>query len=255
MIIFSIFQIAVEVFTKDGKLWKTTSTHHSSGFLVPVTVQVNIPDSVVTLTGNNFSQAAHYSKSYKINESTQRKIDSLANLPHINKEVVKGRIEVIPASTGTSSESLLQANTSIIASDGFVKVKSSDTFLIILHYIKSYISVMVSILAFYLLKSIFFQLSKSHSFSHNIAQKVKWIGLIVIIAELITVVINFIYSQYFGIMIITALKNGARETLQVTMNPRLDLNFTLLLVGLSLVVLSSLLKLGNTLEKEHQLTV
>ena len=95
------------------------------------------------------------------------------------------------------------------------------------------------------------------SFSIDLAKRVKWLGLLFVFNEIVQVIIVFFLSRnYESISINSYLNNESlKKGIDLAINPRLEFDVTIFIVGLSLLVLCMLLTKGNTIEQENELTI
>ncbi len=249
VLIFTLFVIGTDLFTDNGKIGSVeVGSHHSKGYGIPVKVQISVPDSIVKFNGNNYSSSSTYYKNIT-DYTPYENQDSISRIPGVKKTVLKN--EVYPF-----SDKDLEVNFDMRASE-YIKVKSPNTFMTIVQIISTYLKLIVILSIFYFLSKIFHQLYKELSFSDGIARGVKWMGLIFMSAEVIQAGISLLFAKYFGEIHYWPTKNGLHldSLMQYQVSPRIDFDFTFFFIGLSLLVLSALLKMGSTIEEENELTI
>jgi len=248
-LIFTLFTIGLDLFTNDGKVGSVSvDSHHSKGYSVPVTAKISVLDSIVSFRGENYGGSFNYSKSISDYPHYLNK-DSISKLPGVKKTISKNEIYLF-------SDKDLDVNLDLRVND-FIKVKSPNLLFTILQIISSYLKLIVIILIFYQLSKIFNQLNRDLSFSYGIAKGVKWMGFIFISAEIIQTAISLVYGKYFSGLHIISTKNGMslENLINYQVNPRINFDFTFFFIGLSLLVLSSLLKMGSSIEEDNDLTI
>ena len=89
-------------------------------------------------------------------------------------------------------------------------------------------------------------------------KKIFNIGIILITAELIKFLLSLLYARWYGAVWqekVSSIPNLGGYDFNVQFNPTIDFSLNLFLFGLSLIVLASLFKYGNQLEKENALTI
>jgi hypothetical protein len=91
----------------------------------------------------------------------------------------------------------------------------------------------------------------------SLHKNVKWLGAIMIIKTLLNLIISYVYSSYYGVISTETLvdNNTFSGGIRFSLNPRLEFEFSLFLIGLSLLVLANLLKAGNSIQQENELTI
>lgn len=248
-LLFTLFTSGVDVFTNDGKIgsgW--VGNHHSKGYGIPVKVHLSVLDSIITFRGENFVRSTNYSKSM-FDYPRNINMDSISKLPDVKKTICKNEIYLF-------SDKDLDVNLDMRANE-YIIVKSPNSIFTILQIISHYLKLIVTISIFYFLSKIFHQLSRDLSFSNGVAKGVKWMGLIFMSAEVIQAGISLVFSKYFSGLHLMPTKKGMHlETLmKYQVNPRINFDFTFFFIGLSLLVLSALLKMGSTIEEDNDLTI
>ena len=109
----------------------------------------------------------------------------------------------------------------------------------------------------FFLERIFFRLKKSLSFTNNLYKEVRCLGAVFIISESLSLLFSYFLGTYYGRVGVKTVIDGKRlsDGLELSMNPRLEFDFAFFVVGLSLLVLGSLLKSGNQIQQENDLTI
>lgn len=89
------------------------------------------------------------------------------------------------------------------------------------------------------------------------SQYINILGIIFITKEILELITSYIIGSYYEHIAVKTFIDGKAFSsgVQLSMNPRLEFEFTLFLVGLSLLVLASLLKSGNQIQQENDLTI
>ncbi|MGB2684077.1 MAG: DUF2975 domain-containing protein, partial [Olleya sp.] len=146
---------------------------------------------------------------------------------------------------------------SIFYSDGFIVAKSDNPIIILVQILKAYSGIISLIIMLFFIERIFYSLNKSLTFTHNLNKKVKYLGVVFIFSESLSLLFSYVLGSYYGRISTQTLIDGKRLSggLDLSMNPRLEFDFAFFIIGLSLLVLASLLKSGNQLQQENDLTV
>ena len=279
MLVFFLFQISMEIFTKNGS-FKTSESgkissagHFEKGYDVPVNIHLYISpqkkeftyksDSTSNSSGMTFSRftnpkdnlfkdsmyASFDKKMLQISGLTQKKLDSFFE----NSSDIKITGNKILIGYPFEENKFLKTNTSSFSTKGTLNIKSTNSFFAFCQFLKSYIPFLISLLIIYQLKSIFKLLKKDFGFSLQLSKRIKKTGFLLIIGQIITLFLSLIFTFYYGF---ASFKNWNQNNgIQLTINPRLEFDIVLTLVGLSLLILGVLLKKGNEIQQENDLTI
>ena len=248
-----ISSLGSEIFTKDGNIGPISGTHHSKGYALPVKLQLTVNDSIVNYKSNSSNGSAHYRKSFAENELAYSRIDSLSKQPGFSKSVNKNIIKI----RNHEDKSYYELTNSIIATEADVYVKSKSFWLEALLFLKSYVALISLVLIFYFLKEIFKTLKSGMEFRLQLSNKVRKLGVVLTFLVFFKLLLSFIFHLYFDVItVLTSIENEiiANPT-NVLIYPRLDFNLLMFIVGLSLIILSTLLKEGNRIQQENDLTI
>lgn len=244
---FGVLNISFELFTKNGHANNLqVGNHHNVGYSVPFSIRISIPDSIVKYRNNNMNGTVNYHHNSTCNHDSET--DSILQLPNTKKGIIRNEIRTYPNKLLVNPE---------FNADGYAIVKSPKFHIYLLQIGKSYLSFLFIIFIFYQLMKIFKQLLRNFSFTQNISKRVNYLGLLLISFELFTLLLTIIISSEIGAVIISSTKNNEYldEAMHLYINPQYDFDITIFIVGLSLLILSSLLKMGNKLEQENNLTI
>jgi hypothetical protein len=261
----------MEVFTKNGKVKMDEngtlggSNHSSIGYNVPVNISLSFHHKKVykynkkdTITGGfsfgSFSKLSDGNKNFSINNEsleragiTQKQLDSIFEFsPDI--QIMGKKLQI---DHNSEINNFLKTNTSSFKTKGYLSIKSSNWFFTFCQFIKNYVGLLMLVLIFYQLKSIFKGLKEEFVFSLKLAKKIKWVGLLFIIQQLLSLILSVIFGTYYGYAGFEKMSNDV----QLNINPRLEFDFTLIIVGLGLIVLSVLLQKGNEIQQENKFTI
>ncbi len=99
---------------------------------------------------------------------------------------------------------------------------------------------------------------KRENFLAPMYKKIFLIGLILVLLELIKLCLCILFSKWYGLVRLEKVSSitglGGQE-FNIQFNPTLDSSLFTILFGLTLIVIASLFKYGNKLEKENALTI
>jgi len=250
MVVSMVSAVSLEVFSNDGKIGKYASYnhHHSNGYNIPVGFNIKVQDAIFY----NYTYQTNKSKDGSVH-SYFVKTDDERLVPKETDEGAKNSIsfyfddEVEYFTTKTSS----------FNTQGHILTKSDNLFVKILQMSLLYSFVIVLTITFYLLKNIFRMLKKELKFNSTLYKYVKYLGVILICKEILHFVITICLSKYYrNIVMQTRIDNSIlHDGIDITMVPRLEINIPLIILGLSILVFASLLKAGNQLQQENDLTI
>lgn len=98
----------------------------------------------------------------------------------------------------------------------------------------------------------------NNGFLDPLYKRTRYIGIILIAGNLVQLILGILYSRWFGIIRVTdnyLLSNVNLNTFRLQFNPTTSASIGTFLFGLLLIILASLFKYGNKIEKENALTV
>jgi len=251
MTLLVIYIFVFEVFTSDGKIGSFKSeNHHSNGYSIPVKFNINIRNAVF----NNYKTV---NKKEAVNIKGQR--FSHGQLEYINEspdDISIGNKNIISFHFDGETEYFTTEDSNYY-SQGYIITKSDNLLIKGLQMSRLYIVFISLAIMFCFLKRIFSLLKKDIAFSYLLYKNVKLLGLIIVLKEVLELTISYVLGKYYGIIDLEKLVDGKTffGGVELSMNPRLEFNFTLFLVGLSIIVLATLLKSGNKLQQENDLTI
>ena len=139
-----------------------------------------------------------------------------------------------------------------------VKLKSKSkiqNFALALH---SLISAITMLLISFNVFKLFQYIRSGDNFLSPLYKKIFFIGIVLVISELIKLILSFLYAKWYGAVRLEKVSSIAKlggQEFNVHFNPTLDFNLSFVLFGLSLIVIASLFKYGNKLQQEQALTI
>ena len=248
LIIWIVMSLGFDVFTDNGKVGHFSSgSHHSIGYQMPVKFSISpkkpmynnelfkLEKEGINTLGHSYSSGTG---TYVKPITSEDSLDFKSIISIHNKDMVD-RYEF------TSTQ---------LVSNGYITVNPKtmvNKFLII---VRSYLSLSILILVFLFLKRIFKALKTNFLFSQKLYKSINLIGILLICDVLLNSIINFTLGIDLPYVSISPLDYNLRYV-TISMNPRLDFDFTLFLIGFMLIVLSTLLNKGKQIQQENDLTI
>lgn len=266
---FFIISLSAKFFGKDGQFiykyddnsWTTIGQKNSEGSLVPVHLTLRIPDSINisksyfgTMTKDSYPQINNLF--LKENKKTQA-INVYDVTPHNMEDHSFGTDE----NGNYKSKSTLQFIKYVNNGDSqYLSIKSKDSFTNIILELRSPINFIFYLLQMYFLALILKEVAKEIYFSKVLSKYISKLGYLLLLSQLVPIIYSFIDIKLFGNIrvqpqILESLKNGYFENVEIYFNPTIDSNIYIILLGAVLVLFTKLIKRGQTLEEEHELTI
>ena len=254
-LLFLLFKLGSEVFIKDGEIGAISGTHHSNGYALPVKLQLTLNDSIVNYKTEKSNGSFNFRKEPSQNDVVLSRYNSLVNQPNlVSKSVNKNIIEIY----SRDDKSYFSLTNSIIYADTTVYVKSKSLWLEILLFAKGFIALTLTVLVFYFLTNIFRILRSKLEFGSQLSNKVNALGIILTAGVVLKLVLSIIFHFYLDVITVFSISIDDEiisNPTNVLIYPRLDFNLAMFLIGLSLIILSQLLKEGNRIQRENELTI
>lgn len=168
----------------------------------------------------------------------------------------KGTVNIMSFNYDDGNE-VFTTESSSFKSDSYIIANSKNLFVKLLLVLKAYFGIIALAFIFYFLKRIFFSLKGDLSFNLFLYKNVKRLGIVIVIKVALELTVSYVYSTYYGLIRTETLVDNKTFSggIRFSINPRLDFEFSLFLVGLTLIVLASLLKAGNSIQQENKLTI
>ena len=255
-LVLMIFNLSLEIFTKDGELGALSGTHHSKGYALPVKVQMTINDSIVNYKSEKSKSngAFYFKKGFTRDDFLNSKYDSIINQPNVIRTVNKSIINVNNREDSSFYE---LTNSRSISNSSFIYVKSSLLWLEALLFVRGYVALISLVLIFYFLKEIFKILNRGIEFKLELVNMVKRLGIALIFLVVFKLALSFIFHFYFDSITITTIiqENIIANPTNILILPRLEFNLSMFLIGLSMIILGVLLNEGNRIQQENELTI
>ena len=243
-----VFTLITEIFTNNGKIGTFYSKFHSSfGYELPVDISIEPQDLM-------FNDILYDDYKQKIEKNDSRVFHWV--IEYTDKITLEdsSRFKSIVGPYNYGLENSLELTSDIYKGEGYVRVKPKKLFDRIIIIFRSYANFILLIAIFFILKKIFRTLITSIKFSHKLFKSIQVLGILIILMVFISIISNSILGEQVNYFAIEPLNNSVKY-IKVRMTPRLDFNFTLFIAGLSILVLSMLLKEGHRIQKENQLTI
>ncbi|AWK03435.1 hypothetical protein HYN56_04045 [Flavobacterium crocinum] len=261
--------ISAIFFGNDGqyiyKIGDTTTiigNKNSEGTLVPVTLTVQIPDSIninKSYFGASGSDTYPAIKNQFLKENKKTKA---INLYSVNSMKEEGSIMI------DENGNYMNRKPSFFkfikyehfGNSQYLKIKTTNTWTNFVLMLRGYLNALFYILEMYFLALILKELAKEIYFSKIIAKYVSKLGYLLLFSQLIPVIYMFVDLKLFGLItispqILASLQDTYFENISVSFNPTIDGNIYIILLGCVLVLLTKLMERGTTLEEESELTI
>lgn len=265
-----IIAISAIFFGTDGqyinKIGTSTSiigNKNSEGSLVPVALNLSIPDSI------------KINKSYFgiIEDNTYPAIKN--QFLQENKKVKAINVYSVGLMQEKNSSTIVDENGNYInqkpslfkfikyVHDGdsqFLKIKTTNTWTNFVLMLRGHLNAFFHILEMIFLTLILKELAKEIYFSKIISKYIYRLGYLLLFSQIIPLIYTFIDLKLFGIVMISpqilaSLQNTYFENISVSFNPTIDVNVYIILLGSVLVLLTKLIERGRILEEESELTI
>jgi hypothetical protein len=250
-IIWLSFIVGYDVFA-DAKIndnFKVTP-NHVTGYSVPVKIQLNRHDNIVNYVGPNQSGSISM-KDLKADNHELLRQNLFYNRKNygytlINSQLQPSNSNVIQVSE-TDTARLEGVTGNLIISPG-------NTSLRLLLAIRNYGLAVTTILILWYLRKFFKSLNQKFEFNESAQRKIRLIALLILGYQFLTFAITTMIS-YIGNSFTNNITVGDVKLISYSVHASQELNLTLILVALSLLVISKLLSYGYQLQQENDLTI
>ena len=242
------FALATEAFTDDGKIGNFSPKFSSSrGYEIPVEFEVRPKNPV-------FNNIRTFNYEEEIDSNGKKKYYTIPQ--YVNPITVEDSLnfKTIVSINNYGGEDNFELTSKVLRGEGYMHVKPKRTLDKVLIVFRAYMDFIVLIFVFFFLKNIFKTLRISIQFSQKLYRLIQILGVIMIFKVLLSITVNFILGGRLKEMSITPLDETLKY-IDITMSSHLGFDFSFLLVGLSLIVLSALLKSGSNMQRENNLTI
>ncbi|MCK8479167.1 DUF2975 domain-containing protein [Psychroserpens algicola] len=245
LIVLLCSSIVFEAFTDDGKIGKFSATyHHSKGYGIPVRVRVETPNAVYKNWINknvdkNTKKVEYFHETTELSELEKKGLKNIVNIYFTNEE-----------EAFTTNQHITHANDYLI-------VKSNSSSFLFIQLLKTYVGFISFVFIIYLLMKVFRELKRNLNFTTKLYKMINGVGLLIIFNTMIKLIISILISlKYDFISVETLLDNSfINDAVRFSINPRLEFEFKFFIIGLSLLVLAGLLKKGNQIKQDNELTI
>lgn len=269
---------------KDGYFSQTktsvwgTPNIYKDGYPIPAKLTIQMPaDTIVRWKHGNTNGEIHMNKNMLFRYN---KADSILSDTSVKKKYYFSKWTILPAydennnftdSYGAADEfalfdTIVKRKTQDIIpiveqsyfADVQIKLKTKSTAKNFALALYSLLSAIVMLLISFNVVKLFNYIRREGTFLSPLYRVVFNIGLILSIGQIVNLILGFLYARWYGAVTLEKVssidKLGGTE-FNVQFNPTIDFNFAAFLFGLSLIVIASLFKYGNKLEKENALTI
>lgn len=236
--------------------------------VIPVSISLWLPDSIIFVAGKDVFDMGYYAMddlNYLGLDLDKNQMDSLAEDSNTVITILRNEINVSTEFVRQDYENSFpyfkeppfELVSSTVAGNGAIFVKPSNSLYDFVLGFRKFILLIGWILIFYHSRKIFQSMKSRLTFSLTLIKRVKWIGVLLIFPQLIEGLVNYYFSkQYTGVSVNSSRNIGRHlEGVIANIGSYYDFNWTIIIVGLSLLVVSSLFKLGLEMEHENNLTI
>lgn len=255
-IAFLIFNIILNLFFENSeiKTGKYSKISTPKGYVIPLQLNLSLRQDGYNYISNKGSITVLDNKSLKEqfydfkNIKEDRVKEIIEN--HTKKIRTGSKLEI----TDLSGNQPLKFSNKILPGKISMFVTSEHTFLSILLFINQHYRILITIFILYFLKAIFSNLKNNLTFNNKIARHTKLIGLLITLKQVLGLILSFVIGSSYNLISINSETNY-NNAFNLSLNPTLEFNFSMFIVGLSLLVVSILLNKGNNLQTENELTI
>ncbi len=240
--------LALEILTNNGKIGNFYSNFHSSrGYAIPVELKIT-PENPMF---NDIRFTKYEEGVDKAGVKTYTKVREYANSISSEDSLNFKTIVSIEEFYGLDNFDLI---TDKFSSNGYVYVEPKTSAVKVVILFRTYLNLIFLITIFFLLRNMFKSLRIRIQFSQRLYKSIQLLGIIIIVKVLLYVISNSFLGKTLSQINVEPIDKRL-SYLEVLMHPRLDIDYTLLIVGFSLIVLSSVLKTGSSIQQENDLTI
>ncbi|WP_298900810.1 DUF2975 domain-containing protein [uncultured Psychroserpens sp.] len=242
------FALVTEVFTDDGKMGNFSPKFNSShGYEMPVKFEVR-PKSPM------FNNILFTNYEEEIDTNGKKRYYTIPQ--YATPITIKDSLnfKTIISINNYGMEDNFELTSKVLRGDGYIRIKPKTAFDKVLIVLRTYMDFVILIFVFFFLKNIFKMLRIDIRFSQKLYRLIQILGVIMIVKVLLSIIINSVLGRALKEIRITPL-DDALKYMDITMSSHLGFDFSFLLVGLSLIVLSALLRSGNKMQRENNLTI
>ncbi|MGV3461491.1 MAG: DUF2975 domain-containing protein [Flavobacterium sp.] len=245
------FIVGYDVFA-DAKIndnFKVTP-NHVTGYSVPVHIQLNKHDNIVNYVGPNQSGSITM-EDLKADGHELLRQNLFYNRKNYSYTLINSQLQL-------SSFNIIQVSEAETARleniTGNLIISPDNELLRLLLATRNYGLAIVTILILWYLRKFFKSLNQKFEFNESAQRKIRLIALLLLGYQLLTFIITTMIS-YMGNSISNTITVGNVSLISYSAHARQELNITLILVALSLLVISKLLSYGYELQQESNLTI
>ncbi|MDH7912257.1 DUF2975 domain-containing protein [Winogradskyella sp. SYSU M77433] len=248
LILWLIVSFASDIFTDDGKFGRFSSgNHHNIGYQLPVKFSISPKEPLYNNELYKLEKEVYNKSGYKYSVGKSEYLKAINSKDSINHK------SIVSIHNNSTIDYYNLTSTSFV-SDGYITVDPKTLSNKIVIIFRSYLGFLLLIIVFFFLKKIFKLLIENFKFSQRLYKNVNIVGLLLIGHTLLKSLANFYLGKNFQYASIKPIKNNINYV-AISMNPRLDFEFTLFLLGCVLLILSTLLYKGSQIQEENELTI
>lgn len=226
------------------------------GIPIPVNLTVNFPDTIIEVKGtkNGITETRTSTFSGATSLTRPMKVPNADSLLYSAFDSIV-RIDTSTYSFVDNMGPFTEKDPFVVSNDihikGEVSVLPNHLMDKILLYLRFHLKIVFMILIFYQLIGTVKNVEKTLGFNLNLGKKVKLIGLILIAYTALNLVLEYIISNSWSRgMDFIKYSQGNAESMPMHIAPTINFEFDYLIVGVLLIILSSLIKRSAIIENE-----
>ena len=226
------------------------------GIPIPVNLTVNFPDTIIEVEGikNGFKETRTSTFSGSTSLTRPMKVPNADSLLYSAFDSIQN-IDTTTYSFVDNIRPFTETSPFVVSNDihikGEVSVLPNHLKDKILLYLRFHLKMVFMILIFYQLIGTVKNVEKTLGFNLNLGKKVKLIGLILIAYTILNVVLEFMISNSWSHgMDFIKYSRGKADSMHMHIASTINFDFDYLIVGVFLIILSSLIKRSAIIERE-----
>lgn len=267
--IYFIIGISARFFGNDGQYISKIGggtfyigNKNSEGSLVPVTLTLQIPDSI-KMNESSFGPGPGdiYPSVNNLFLKENKKVKAI-NLYNVSPtEEISNMATDENGNFSNLKPSLFQfIKYEQSGNSQYLKIKTTSTLTNIILMLRGYLNFLFYILEMYFLALILKELAQNIYFSKILSKYISKLGYLLLFSQLIPLIYVFIDLNLFGNItirpqILASLQDAYFENIKVSFNPTIDVQIYIIFLGSVLVLITKLAERGRKLEEENELTI
>lgn len=231
-----------------------TSPHHSEGYKISSQIQFHIPDTVIKFKSINGNKSGNIS--YSENRSFKKSYEEISNDSLLQKTYLINEVK-LNNEFEDITHGFYKINSEHLSAEINIPINPKDNVFKIILILNAYLPILLLLYITFQLKIIFLNLKNNFKFNNELYKRIKLIGYSLIIFQTLLILISiFIRYKITSIDFIHYIQNTENSIFKfMTLNVDINFDFIPFLIGSCLLILSNLLKYGNNIQEENELTI